>query len=235
MKEDDYTLRGLTKNPNVLAAIIIGAATFFLGAATLLAPIISQSNQPALTQPPAPTPFPTPARPRITIKNKLMLPVGIFINDIYQGELDATSDDSFVLVGMIPATIRFSLSRKKNERGEFVGEEIAGSFYRVEEDQTLTIDNRVADNFYFFPKLTNNTGSNCEVYINDGPAAKHIGTLSAHQQNCIAGYFHWWPDSNVTLNCNGQLWWWGVRNGQGDSFSKLVKPESGLLELTHNP
>lgn len=192
----------------VLAALIIGTVTLIVALPSFV-PLIPS---------------------KVTIQNELLLPISVYINSSYQGELNAQTSDSFIL-DHIPATVEIALVRTRKSDGSYWGENLEALFVRVESGDFIVVKNQLGDEFYFYPLLYNNSNENCTINIDDGyTTEQYVGIIEAGQQGISMGYYRLYSNSNVTLYCGDSTTWWGRRNGEGNQI--FVQPNSGLLVLT---
>lgn len=205
-----------------------------------LTPILTLTLTPIPTLTLTPTPSLTLASPsspfRVTIENNLLYVAEIYINGQPQGKLPAETSEEFLFTA-IPATVRFELVRPTYGNGYPWGEEVTGEYYQVKDGDTVMIEYHTDDAFYFYPRISNNTDSTCEISINDGhPSEKRPGAIYPGMQGVAMGYYTLYSNSNVTLYCEDNTYWWGVRGNKGNTpLPQFVQSPSGLLELALNP
>lgn len=175
----------------------------------------------------------TPGYPHISIQNRLVCPVKIYINSKYVNTV-AEGGIAVFVIESFPARVTF-------ETVNFVpdADYMSGVFENVHDGQNLVITNVIGDEFYFFIRINNNSSRECEIVIDDGYVTeKRPGILRPYAQNVSMGYYRLFSNSNVTLYCNDQEYFWGIRPNQiqpPGSITEIVQPESGLLELMLNP
>lgn len=198
----------------VLAAVIVGTATLIV-ALPSFAPLIHS---------------------RAVVQNQLFMPVRVYVNNKYQGVLNAQSSDSFIL-DAVPAFVNIELIRDTKDSGGYWGETVEAEFARVENGDQLLITNMVGKDQYFYPVLYNNRDEDCSIYINQGTSNEQfLGTLKAHKQGVSMGYYPLLMETNLSLNCNSGNYWWGINSELGgDPLYLIVEPQSGRTLLTLNP
>jgi hypothetical protein len=177
----------------------------------------------------------TPGYPHISIENRLVLPVKIYINDTYANTI-AEGETATFLITSSPSKVQFDVVNFGKS-----WDYMSGIFEKVYDGQVIAITNVIGGEFYFFVRISNNSSRECEIIIDNGYVTeKRPGVLKPFAQNVSMGYYHLYSNSNVTLNCNdGQSFFWGIQPGQTQpppqSITYIVQPESGLLEITLNP
>jgi hypothetical protein len=99
--------------------------------------------------------------------------------------------------------------------------------------QTITVDNQIGQSTYFHP-ISSTLDQHCRISINDATRNEApAGYINAHSEKVTPGYFLWRDDSNVTLYCNNQPMWYGIRRGDDSSrFLSLPEPGDGNLAMT---
>ena len=179
------------------------------------------------------SPLQTPDSPYVIIRNELMERISIYIEDTLKSTIEPLSVKIFVLES-IPAKISWN-----TERDSVAEIEIGSTFVQVNDGAQLIIDNIINQESYFYPILSNNTENDCEITINDGYVSKtSAGVIKAHTTAMAVGYYQLLSNSNVTLNCAGQLHWWGINpeyTQEQKSMTNFVLPGNGILILTLNP
>jgi hypothetical protein len=170
--------------------------------------------------------------PSVLVINRLFLPTAIYIDNEYEGRVEANSQTRFYLRAM-PVRLRFETIRQTDNMGRPWGDIVAGTFTQVMDNSTVEITNVVDDHFYFYPILNNNTSRRCDIVIDDAVQGRqrNIGVLEPGAQRIVAGYYRWYYDSNVTLHCNQQYSYWGIREGHGTTINPSVQVKTGRLEL----
>lgn len=64
---------------------------------------------------------------------------------------------------------------------------------------------------------------------------KKIGIIKSKQKDFFAGYFQFFPNSNIYLDCPDGDYYWGIYNEIGTSLSYWVDKKNGLINLIYNP
>jgi len=176
--------------------------------------------------------------PKFTVYNRLYLPISIYIDKKYIGEVTGQSSKIFIL-NSYPVKVDWSIVKVTLSNGAQLGNEMGESFENITNGSYIVVDNVVGNQLYFFPIISNNTQKNCFVTINESWEDSFVtnATVTAYASNVSIGYFRLYSNSNVFLNCDGQSYWWGLRSGinQGVSFSQNVEVETGVIRFTLNP
>lgn len=229
--------------PSIVAQTVQAAFAATQAAQTALAP-----NVPPPTSTPQPTTevktqIPPPAtstafNPTISITNKLLLPVKIFIDDVYQSDLGNGDSSTFTLASY-PVVVKWSVIKQTTSKGMPLGHDMSGSFDDIKVGDEITIDNVVENQPYFYPLISNTSGVDCTVTINKGWKSEYdTGAIaSAFQNNVGFGYYELYNNSNVTLDCAGQIYWWGLLPDEtkGTSFYDQVEKDTGAIYFTLQP
>lgn len=172
----------------------------------------------------------------ITIVNHLFLPVDIYFDNEFQTQIGAT--ETRLLPGVsFPIEVEFNVVRRIREEDEFMfGDEMSGKWPRIDRNTILEIDNVIAESTFFYPQLSNNTDWDCDIIIDHGyEREKRIGTLEANAQGIVAGYYRYYPDSNVLLDCDelgGR--YWGVHPEYGGDKTFFIQEKTGFVEFVLN-
>jgi len=245
--------------PTITALITMMIALIGFGTALLQAgrtALAGQAAQP--TQPPTQlTSAATGAQPAITpaqtsailavagnnsasisITNKLLLAVNIYVGNTLQGVVNASSTKAFIFE-KYPVSVGWNVIKQTTVKGIPLGNDMAGTFDGVNVGDEISIDNIVADQPYFYPILDNNTNTDCLVTINKGWQGEFVtgATVPAHTANIGFGYYELYTNSNVYLDCGGQIYWWGQQPDvtTGTSFFDQVTTDTGYIDFTLNP
>lgn len=235
-------------NPFSLAAIAAGLIVTVVGGiiVTILAgegrfgtviPTVSAVQTDTSAAPTASIVILTPMPPKlITVTNQLLLPIRVYLDEVDRGQIDDMTTKTYLL-DSFPVKLRWELVRTSNANGEPWGEMMGATYSPFNEGTTIEVTNIIADTFYFFPLLSNDTDQACEISINDGYSnERRLGYLPAHTRNVTAGYYTWLYNSNVTLYCPDNTYWWGIRPGSPDkSLNDFVEPKSGRIALGISP
>jgi len=223
----------------ILAALITSAAMVIvaiIGYSGIKLQTLTPIYATLTAQPP--TVVVTMNSPKFKINNKLHLPIKISIDGKYAGEVEGKSSKVFLLKSY-PAKVSWAIIKMSLPDGLTIGHDMGASFYNVTDNQEITIDNVVGDQQYFYPIITNNTDKNCLITINYSWGSSYTthASLNAHKKNVAFGYYKLFSTSNVLLNCDGKISWWGLRsdNQGGESFYEKVEKETGSIYFTLNP
>jgi len=220
--------------PTYLAQTIQAAFTSTLAAETVNAPTSTPArSQPTSTQ--APSVTASEASPSFNIDNKLYLPVKIFIDNVYQNDLDSGGYRTYTL-NRTPASVTWSVVKQTTVKGSPLGHDMSGTFDNVTGGDELTIDNLIDNQPYFYPIINNTTKKDCDVTINKGWNSEYVtgAVASASSDNVGFGYYKLFTNSNVTLNCAGKSYWWGIQpdDTSGTSFFDEVEKDTGVIYFT---
>ncbi len=172
------------------------------------------------------------------LKNQLVLPVHVYLNGAYLGDLAAGTDLNYVLPGA-PASLRWELAKETTKSGRAIGDDMGATIQGVAAGQVIEITNVVGDQAYFYPTISNQTGEDCEAIFNQGWESENVpdAIVPANSEGIGLGYYKLFSNSNVTLICGGVQHWWGLQpdeNGD-DSFFDLVEAGPGTVEFTLKP
>lgn len=195
-----------------------------------------QATLPAKTDLPAATQI--PLAPSISISNKLYLSVKITIDGIDKGTVNADGAKTFLL-DSYPVSVTWSVVKETTTEGAPLGHDMGRTINAVNPGDQIIIDNVVDNQPYFAPFITNPTDTGCEVTINKGWKSEYVtnAVVSAKTDNVSLGYYQLYPNSNVTLDCGGQIYWWGQQPNDttGPSFFGDVEKETGIIDFTLKP
>jgi hypothetical protein len=195
-----------------------------------------QASLPAKTDVPARTAT-LPAN-SIQIRNDLARPVIISINSVDQGELQDGGVKTY-RPNRFPASLSWSEVKQTTEKGTPLGHEMGGAFQNIAVGDEITLDNLVENQPYFYPIITNLTNMDCEVTINKGWKSESIthAVSSAKTDRVGFGYYELYTNSNLVLDCAGQVYWWGTLPDEvnPNSFFEDVEKGSGVVEFTLKP
>lgn len=174
----------------------------------------------------------TPIYPYIIINNALVLPVNIFVDEIYKGQVEPNSLKTLMIDGF-PSKVRWEVI-KVMLGNEPIGDDMAGTFPNVSNGATIYIDNIVVDKQYFFPIMSNRTDHNCKIVINEGSGLneRQSGFLTPHTENVVFGYYYLFSNSNVTFHCDDKKGHWKILpDGNGGSIISLGSGKTKLLVI----
>lgn len=174
--------------------------------------------------------------PKFTVENHLALPVMVYVNDnpAYTVRISPNSSVEINLIGNseFPATVKWEMLQDTNSSGQQLGASLNSVFTKaVEKNSTISIKNVWDGYSYFYPILSNATDQPCNIVINDGLLSQaNPGFLNPHKKNIAPGYYKWTANSNVTLLCANQTYWWGARNGK-DGGAFRPGSENGIIPI----
>jgi hypothetical protein len=215
------------------AAVTIQPTQFQVTKATSQPATPGRATLPAKTDIPAPKA--TQPASSIQIRNSLVLPIRISIDSVDKGELEDGGLKTYLL-DHFPVSLKWSVVKQTTKKGTPLGHEMSGSFKNIAAGEQITIDAVVEDQAYFYPMITNLTRTDCDVTINQGWKSELITNAVAGAQTDLIGfgYYELYTNSNVVLDCAGQVYWWGTRPDETNptSFFEDVDTDSGVIEFT---
>ena len=175
-------------------------------------------------------------QPTITINNHLALPIVVMINDssAYEYRVEANSQKTVTLLSEsdFPAKLHWSVIRNKNGAGEAMGDALSGDYSKIDKERELDIVNTIGADTFFYPTIHNNSNMECLIYINDGLTTQYfIGMSNPGKVANITGYFKYAKNSNVTLYCNNEPYWHGVRNGVSSAENLPIEKQNGITDI----
>lgn len=202
-----------------------------------VAPTATSTVPPPTASPP--TVVVTVVQPYFTIQNKLRRAIEVSADDVYLGNVAPNREKSFFVTGF-PVEVSTRVQRAQNADGQPIGEALSAVFNDlVNVGDTQVVVNKVGDQEYFWPIITNTLDVDCTLVINEG-YDDQVDTgvvVPAHAEQQAVGYFKLYDDANVTLKCGDDTYWWGLRPSktEGTSFSADVEADSGAIEFTVEP
>ncbi len=161
--------------------------------------------------------FLEPRSRQITVNNELGLGVKIYANGEYRGKIKAYSKRNFSFYSNadFPAEIKWEIIQQKDSAGTPIGNPTSGTIKRVDNHSEVNIEHIFDENYFFMPIITNNTEMQCKITVNDGLASEqYAGILLANAKNVNIGYYQWKKNSNLTLDCDDGIHFWGIRNNK---------------------
>jgi hypothetical protein len=178
-------------------------------------------------------------RPSFVITNKLISPVEISEDGIYKGTIEKSSTTTFLLDNY-PVNIQWVVVKKRTTIGVRLGDDMSGEYDGVTTGDSLTIENKVAnEQFYFYPIINNNTDKTCHVIINEGWESENDtkSFIAPYASDIGFGYYKLYSNSNVTLDCDGAIYLWGdsPERATGTALFDLAEQETGVVEVTLLP
>ena len=213
------------------------AATLAAPAPPLAAAASATDTLPAPAQASPPTPAGAASGPGVLVANRLALPVRLYLNGAFRLTLEAGGLESLSLpAGSSPADLRWSVVRPAGAGGAPLGGELGGTFRGLKAGDELAIASQGGEQPYFYPIVSNTSSKDCKVTIDDGwtsEAATGV-VIPARQEGVALGYDPLYSYSNVTLECGGQFYWWGLRPNEKNRASIYyeVAKESGVIQFT---
>ncbi len=227
----------------VLGAAVSGYFSSIAARDPVLIPIQATQTAEALAPLSLPTPVvslepPVVRAGAVLVQNRLVLPVRIVIAGVLQGEVLPESDATFTLA-VSPARLDWETVKETTTSGRGLGDRMAGSLEGIAVGQIVEITRQAGDQEFFYPRITNRLDLDCEATVNKGWENENItgAVVPANSEAIGLGYFKLFTNSNVTMNCGEQEYWWGLQPQETstDGFYEDVDPLSGLIELTLEP
>ncbi len=173
--------------------------------------------------------------PSVMVHNHLALAVKLYLNGTYKMTLEAGSLESLPLETS-PADLRWSVVRTTSAAGQPLGQELGSTLLQVKSGSELAITSQDRDQTYFYPVVSNTSSKDCKVTIDDGWTSESSTgiVIPARQERVVLGYYPLYSYSNVTLECGGQFYWWGLRpkeKNQTPIYYQVPK-DTGVIEFT---
>jgi hypothetical protein len=179
-----------------------------------------------------------PGEDLFLVQNHLVLPVRLFLNDTLLDELPAASSRTYPLTTG-PVNLRWEIAKETTESGRSIGDDMGQDVGRLNNGASIQITNLVGEQAYFFPTITNHTAQDCEVIVNRGWENENVtnAVVPAYGEAITLGYYRLFTNSNLTLLCGEDTFWWGLQPDESsdDSFYDLAAEDSGEIEFTLNP
>ncbi len=171
------------------------------------------------------------------VSNRLALAVKLYLNGTYKLTLESGSLESLPLPSESSiADVRWSVIRPAGAAGQPMGRELGSTVLQVKAGSELAIVSQDRDQPYFYPIVSNTSSKDCKVTIDDGWTSESATGLviPARQQGVALGYYPLYSYSNVTLECGGQFYWWGLRPKEKNQTSLYyqVPKDTGVIEFT---
>lgn len=179
-----------------------------------------------------------PALPTFQIENKLLLPIDVQIDGLAKGQVAAQRSKTFLL-NAFPAVVDWEMIRQTTSEGRPIGDEMGGVFDAVVGGDVLVVDNVIVGQAYFYPVVSNQSNSDCEVIVNRDWENETVleAVVPANASEVELGYYKLFTNSNLTLDCPESIYWWGMRPGEGEdqSFYDEVGVGTGVITFTLAP
>jgi hypothetical protein len=235
-------------NCAIIAASIIGAIAAIVAALItykgqidqVLLPIVATRTAEAEAYIPTPIPiFVTQVSPSFTVVNSLVLPIEISVDGVNEGIVEKYSSKTFV-IDTYPVRVDWKVIKQMTASvGISIGHDMWGNWDAVSNQEVVTVDYHVGERFYFYPIISNLTGQTCNVIINQGLLSEFDthATLLANSSDVGFGYYELYTNSNVTVQCGENTYWWG-RKGEDQTSTRiqdLAQLTSGVVQLVLNP
>lgn len=233
-KPVQLTLVALTQQSSTLAVLAAQATQVAQPAAATAAATAPAAPQVASAAQATPTAAPA-GGPSIMLSNKLVLPVKIYVGGVYKLDLKPGDLESIAL-DAVPGSVRWSVVKPTTEKGLPLGADMGGTFNNVKAGDELTIVSKVGAQPYFYPIVSNTSSKDCDVTVDNGWDSETITGLviPARQEEVALGYYPLYSYSNVTMECGGQFYWWGLRpnaKNQTPIYYEVPK-DTGLIRFT---
>ncbi len=200
-------------------------------------PLPAQASPMATDPAQDPAPVSSVSGSSVMVNNHLALAVKIYINGVYQRILEPGGLEALLLpAGSSTADLRWSVVRLTGATGQALGQELGSTVLQVKAGSELAIVSQNGDQAYFYPIVSNTSSKDCKVTIDDGWTSESAtGVVIPSRQDRVAlGYYPLYSYSNVTLECGGQFYWWGLRpkeKNQTPIYYQVPK-DTGVIEFT---
>ncbi len=203
----------------------------------------AQGTPTALTVPSPTAPNPAPSTPPgsaapgpvVMVSNRLALAVKVYLNSAYILTLEPGNLETLPLESA-PADLRWSVIRPTNAKGQPLGSALGGAVRGLKGGDEIAIVNQDGEQPYFYPIVSNTSSKDCKVTIDDGWTSEMATgvAIPARQEGVVLGYYPLYSYSNVTLECGGQFYWWGLRPNEHNRTPIYyeVEKDTGIIEFT---
>ena len=176
--------------------------------------------------------------PYFTVKNELERPIKVFVDDVFKGEVNSLSTETFLLDNY-PVDVKWEVIPVTMSNGVQLGDYMSDIIYGVTTKVELDATNYAKKQLFFYPIITNKGSHNCEFSVNDGGTAENRpgGYVNAYSDGVALGYYRLYSNSNVTLYCDHGIFHWGNRpvTEEGPGIINLVTSGSGVFEGKLDP
>jgi serine/threonine protein kinase len=174
--------------------------------------------------------------PCYTLNNHLASRVEVWIDGESKGTLEPGATKQF-WHSSSPVRLRWVAMPLTNQSGQPIGSALENVIPQVENGATLEVTNKIGEQLFFAPLLTNNLDRPCEISVDDGYAGEQRpGVLNPGARNVLVGYHPLFKNSNVKLYCGDKVYFWGLPAdapaGAKNPLLKYVQPQSGLVSLS---
>jgi len=193
-------------------------------------------------------------QPSITVENKLLLPVEIYVDESPQGIIQPRSSKT-IATNNNPVSVRWKIITKQDVYGNPIGQQISGNIQEVYRDQSVKITNTIDGVTYFYPIITNKTKNEycyAKVYHSfastvsarplldeNEPTPTPLPTPTPEPQMKIepsrvdveiGGYFELTSIARVWINCGSVEHNWNM-----EYETNRVDPGSGGIKFVYPP
>jgi len=174
--------------------------------------------------------------PCYTFTNHLATRVKVWIEGVEKGTLEPGATKTF-WGSSSPVKVRWESIPQTNLSGKSIGIPMSAEAPNISNGSKYEIINKIGNELFFAPVLTNNTDAPCEVSIDDGYAGEERpGILNPGAQNVFVGYHQLYQNSNVKLYCKDKVYFWGLpvgaAPGEHNPLLEYIQPQSGLVLLS---
>jgi len=233
-KPVQLTMAAMTAQSSTLSVLSAQATQAALPAAATAVPTAPSAGQVEPVAQAAPTAGAEPG-PSVMVSNKLLRPVKIYVGGVYKLDLQPGGFEA-VSLGTAPASVRWSVVKQTTAKGLPLGSDMGGTFNNVKAGDELAIVSKVGGQPYFYPIVSNTSSKDCVVTIDNGWTDEILTgvVIPSRQEDFALGYYPLYSYSNVTLECGGQFYWWGLRpneKNQAPIYYEVAK-DSGVIQFT---
>jgi hypothetical protein len=205
--------------------------------ATSTVPAPAQASPQAPARDAPQTPASAAPGPGVLVANRLALAVKLYLNGAYQLTLEPGGLESLPLPpGSAQADLRWSAVRLTGTGGAPLGGELGSTFHSLKAGDELAIVSQDGEQPYFYPIVSNTSSKDCKVTVDEGWTSEFATgiVIPARQEGVALGYYPLYSYSNVTLECGGQFYWWGLRPKEKNQVSIYyqVPKDTGVIEFT---
>lgn len=178
----------------------------------------------------------------VSVSNRLVYPILVRVNGNVIGQVQGQGSASESVTVSGGLTLDYELVRPTTDTGVAVGDTISGLFETVSNPSgtiSYTVDNVVGSDFYFSPRVSNQTSTRLLMGANMGLQSENRCNcvVPGNAQNVGLGYYRMFSNSNVRgyregSGYTGPYIYWGVdSSGTTTPIPDIAQAESGLVLL----
>jgi hypothetical protein len=177
----------------------------------------------------------------VVIQNDLATPVNVYVNGSIIGSVPARETRQEDVGTLDRLNVSWSIVKVETDGGNPLGEDMGGTFETITNPPSTSrfqIDHIVGDQWYFFPLITNQTGTGLLMAVNWELAAEtRCNCVVAPNSDDVAiGYYRLYRNTRVVgfqerSNYTGRYIYWEY----GTQFtSNSIQSGTGIIRLTAN-